>query len=62
LIILIATHLAVAYYTYKYINNRWKLKYKEHTIKAIKLAKEKRDEIENLNDDELGERLARWGM
>jgi hypothetical protein len=44
----------------KKLNKSWESKYKSHILKAVKKSKERRHEIENLNDDELGDRLAQW--
>jgi hypothetical protein len=54
--------LAVAAFFYgKWIERKiQKGKYKDHIIKGIRKAKLKRDEIENLNDDDLWERASRF--
>lgn len=57
---LLGSHALVAFFVYRYVNRGWENKYKSHVLKAVKKAKEKRDEIESIDDDELGERLANW--
>lgn len=60
LLIFIGYGLTVAFFVSRYVNNKWKQAYQAKVLKAVKEAKEKRHEIENLNDDELGERLAKF--
>ena len=59
---LLGSHGVVAFFVYRYVNKSWENKYKTDILRVVKKSREKKNEIKNLNDDELDKRLKRYRM